>query len=490
MTDNPPKSEKDSTTSKPVWAQLATYAAAVGLLAVGVGAFVYMALTRQLPEGQPTEDPGRLVRAFEAHPADHRVAVTAYGTSQAAMEWTAIAEVEGRAVHVSEEFEPGAFLGSGSLIVKIDPTDYELAVRRFRADVESRQLALNELDQTEENTEEILQLQERQLVIYERELKRVRGLFEAGQAPQTELDSVENAYVSQRTAVQNSRNALNLIPVQRKQLKASLELAEAQLEQARRDLERTEIRLPIPARCATKQVEADQYVPRGTQLGTFYSRNQAEVQVVLEPRQLNSLLPDAEHLFPVMDLSERSIAFEEFTDRFFVPAAINWVSGMTDVTWRGRVQRLSSALTRETQTIIATVVVDDPYKNVQPGVRPPFIPGVFCRVTLYGTTLNDAFVIPREALRDERVYLMRDGKLHIRRVEVAVLEENKAVIRSGIESGDLVVLADLFPAVQGMPLRVDVVPNPVSARPPGTIGRDLTRPEPMTQPSEAAGAGA
>jgi len=73
-------------------------------------------------------------------------------------------------------------------------------------------------------------------------------------------------------------------------------------------------------------------------------------------------------------------------------------------------------------------------------------------------------VIPREALHGDRVYLVREGRLHISRVEVLALEPQVAVIRRGIEPGDLVVLTDLFPASEGMVLRASVVENPVQPR--------------------------
>jgi hypothetical protein len=110
------------------------------------------------------------------------------------------------------------------------------------------------------------------------------------------------------------------------------------------------------------------------------------------------------------------------------------------------------------------VEVANPYQNVEPGVRPPLLPDVFCEVTLFGATVNNVAVIPRDTLREDRVYLLRDGRLHVAQVKTLVLEENLAVVEDGIENGDLVVMTDLFPASEGMPLRAKLTENPVSAR--------------------------
>ena len=78
------------------------YAVSIGLLAVGIGAFVYMAKARRSAGQASLPDPGRLVSAFRAERVEHQTAVTAYGTTQAGTIWTAIAEVAGRAVEVRD----------------------------------------------------------------------------------------------------------------------------------------------------------------------------------------------------------------------------------------------------------------------------------------------------------------------------------------------------------------------------------------------------
>ena len=92
------------------------------------------------------------------------------------------------------------------------------------------------------------------------------------------------------------------------------------------------------------------------------------------------------------------------------------------------------------------------------------LPGVFCQVTAYGATLKDVVVIPRDALHDDLVYLARNGKLHRQKVKVAAREEELVVVSEGINAGDVVILTDLLPASENMPVRVELVPNPVAPR--------------------------
>lgn len=453
---------------------------ALVILAAGAGGLAVLLLTAEKRQEEPPSDPGRLVRAFEAERSSHRVAVTAYGNSRPSQDWTAIAEVRGRAVEVSDRFEPGELLPKDLLLVRVDPTDYELAVTRLDAEVRAKGQELRELEQNEANLNKVLDLQHRQIELAQSEYERQKELIEKNATSETALEAAENAYVGQLTAVQETRNSLALIPVRRDLIQASLEAAQAQLAQARRDLEKCEIRLPFPARCASKSVEFDQYVTVGQVLGKFLALDKAEVVVMVEARKAPAMFPRGIAELGPMDLAEMSHD-ESIFDRVEVPAVVRWASAERPWCWRGRVTRIASSLDPGTRTVPVIVEVADPYKGVQPGVRPPLLPDVFCEVTLYGATVDNVVVIPREAIRDDRVHLVRDGHLHIAHVHVLVLEEELAVIDRGIEDGDLVVLTDLFPASEGMPLRVEKVANPVRPR----TGVDADCP-PSEPPAEAA----
>ncbi|EOG1936824.1 hypothetical protein ACUFKZ_001653 [Vibrio fluvialis] len=56
-------------------------------------------------------------------------------------------------------------------------------------------------------------------------------------------------------------------------------------------------------------------------------------------------------------------------------------------------------------------------------------------------------------MHDETLYLLKDGKLAIQPVNVDFIHNQLAVIKSGLNSGDVVVVSQLQPAVKGMPLK-------------------------------------
>lgn len=471
-------------------AHLTTLLTVAALLSVGVGTFAYLVFNP--PDLNPEEGQAsaRLVRVLEANKGPHRMAVTAYGTSRASREWAAIAEVHGQAVEVHERFEPGEILSAGTLLVRIDPTDYQLAVERLEAEIASQELQTKELDQNEQNLHQIEKLQREQLRLAEEERDRLQKLYDRDKAASdSALDAAQSAVITHRTALQQTENNLALIPVQRDLLQASLRVLRVQLRQGQRELEKCQIPLPFAARCIAKSVEVDQFVGAGERLGNFLALEEAEVVAMVETRKMRVLFPRGIPELGTLDLARMELD-ESIFNRVEVPAEVRWGPWGEPQVWRGRVARLASGLDEGTRTLPVVIEVPDPYKDIKPGVRPPLLPDVFCHVTLFGATVDDVVVIPRDALhrlgRDvlgdgdaqedgaeeyvDVVYVLRGGKLRtvagdgkqrqevvggkLHRAEVTVMaeEEDHAVIEEGIDQGDMVILTDLFPASEGMPL--------------------------------------
>ena len=68
-----------------------------------------------------------------------------------------------------------------------------------------------------------------------------------------------------------------------------------------------------------------------------------------------------------------------------------------------------------------------------------------------GKEQGNRIVVPRSSLHDEYVYLVGEGKRLARRaVTVEYLQGGFAVIRSGLEGGETLIVSDLSPAADGM----------------------------------------
>lgn len=462
-------------------------AVAIVLLAAGVGIAYRLISTKPAPEGKSTVAVPRLVRVMEARRGPHRCSTSAFGTSMASQEWTAIAETSGDAVVVDRKFEAGEILLKDTLLVQIDPEDYRLAQRRYEAEAQARDAQLKELQETEKNLLEIRDLQKEQLELAKKDLVRIQGLLDEGAVTEATADTARTAHLGRLLAFQETVNSLALIPVLRARAEADRDAAATQVEQAKREIEKCSIRLPFDARCTSKSIEQDQYVNTGQKLGTFLDMNKAEFVAMVESRKGASLFPRGIPGLGSVDMRLAPQHEELYRSAMgLLDAEIHWGTPPR----RGKVTRIGSSLDPATRSFPVIIEVADPYADVSPGVRPPLVPDVFCEVTLYGATVNNVIVVPRDCLHEVPrtslsddvvpvVYLLRNGKrqeregatyfeggqLKIQEVEILVMEEDLAVIETGLEEGDLVVLGDLYvprehwgarefgPASEAMPLR-------------------------------------
>ena len=124
------------------------------------------------------------------------------------------------------------------------------------------------------------------------------------------------------------------------------------------------------------------------------------------------------------------------------------------VMWEGRVARFSDTIDPQSRTVGVIVEVDEPYGDVQPGIRPPLLKGLFVEVELRGRPRPDLLVVPRSALHGDQVYIVdEDNRLRKRKVEVSITQPEFIVIATGLEVGERIVVSDLIPATDGMLLK-------------------------------------
>lgn len=156
--------------------------------------------------------------------------VRSQGTVRPRTETALSAEISGAIVEVSPEFIPGGVFDKDESLLRIDPTNYLVAVEQAEALVKQRQL----------------------------EYDGAQKLLAQGYRAETEAASAAAALAS----------------------------AKAELTRATRNLERTYIRLPYAGMVRTKAVDLGQFVSPGTPLGTVFATDFAEVRLPLTDQEL------------------------------------------------------------------------------------------------------------------------------------------------------------------------------------------------------------
>ncbi len=421
-------------------------------LALGIAVLVWQAGDRGAPEVLPDSEMARPARVTTLQAADFTPRALAYGIVEPATVWNAVAEVSGRIVYRHPELESGNILPAETVVFRIDPADYQLAVTRLGAQLASAEADLAELEVQEANARNSLAIEERAAALADEDLQRQQTLRARGTVSQAAVDAAEQAALTSRQRVQDLENTLALIPVQRRVLEASIAVNQAQLEEAGLDLERTEIRLPIDARIAEVNAEVSQFVSVGETLAVGDGIETAEITAQIAPDQFWPLMA-------ALDLDVSDMPTDEFLqlrEQIGLTAEVRLAIGNFVAHWPAQFNRVRETVDPQTRTIGVVVVVDEPLRNAIPGVRPPLTKNMYVEVALTGRPLPDRIVVPRVALHlgadgGQVVYLVDgDGRLEIRPVTVAFVQGDLALVAGGLAAGDRVIVSDLIPAIEGM----------------------------------------
>ncbi len=380
----------------------------VVIILIAAGAMVALIAGRPEPKKEVKKDLGALVRTLTVEKQNSRVIVTGTGTVHAAQEVSIIPQVSGEVVQVAPSMVAGGFFEKDELLFKIDDTDYVLALEQAKA-VKS-QAELN-------------------LVTIESRARVARMEWE-----RIESDNVDT-----------TPNPLVLYGPQLENARAELASAEAAVKQAEINLKRTEIRASFNCRIRSENVDLGQYVRAGSSVAVVAGTDTAEVIVPLPLDELSWLV------VPVED-SEKNGSF----------AKIHMNISGKDYEWQGRVVRSTGEVDTKSRMTEIVIEVKDPYGLLNKGnVSKTLVSGSFVEVSVKGKTLNDVFIIPRVAVRDNStVWIMgKDNLLRIRKIYIVRYERENVIVKDGLDDGERVVLTTVSGAADGMKLRTETKGN-------------------------------
>ena len=414
---------------------------------IGVGIFVIQKKNSSKPVQMPVAERTTTVRVMTVPQSDVVPHLTATGNVQPSQVWSAVAQVSGTVVEMHPRLEKGELIRAGEVLLKIDPSDYELAIVQAETAIESTRVQLAQVDVQEQNARTSLQIEQQALKITEDELQRKEKLLANKTVSYSEYEKEQRISLQQKQSVQSQLNSLSLYPIERKKLQAEQAKLDAQLSGAKLNLERTTVTMPFNGRIAKVAVEFQQLV--NDRLGAMIVADgidTAEVTVQIPMGRLGGLI----HSREVVDIAEA--ANVEIGKKLGLTARVFLQQGGHSIEWDATVERLSDELDPRTRTVGVIVEVDQPYARVQPGKRPPLVKGLFVNVELKGSPYRDVIVIPLSALHDDQMVYVVDAEKRLQRrtVTMAARGADYVIIKQGLEAGELIVLSDLAPAIDGM----------------------------------------
>lgn len=357
-----------------------------GIVLVAVA--IAVGLSRLKPEA-PKRDDRQLDLLVEVLPLEmhtERFRMRSQGTVRPRTQTVLSAEVSGAIVSISPKFVAGGVFRADDVLLRIDPTNYTVAVDKAEALVKQRQL----------------------------EYDGARKLRNQGYRAESEFASAAAALAS----------------------------AQAELVSARRNLERTSIRLPYEGIVLSKEADLGQFVTPGIRLGVTFATDFAEVRLPLTDRDLALIeLPGA-----------REIAETGMADG--PPVRLSAIQKGKRVVWDAQVVRTEGVVDERSRVTYAVAQIADPYRLH--GAGPPLPVGTFVAAEIEGTTVFDVIRIPRLALRGSNQVLVVDDEntIRIRTVEIVHADAHYAYVTGGVTAGERITTTAIEAPVDGMSVRI------------------------------------
>jgi len=443
----------------PGWlSRLARLALALAILAAGGGASYYYLTTKPAAERRPPDPQATLVEVRHVEPGAETVVVRAMGTVVPARTIELAPRVSGEIVEISPDFVPGGRFRAGEVIARIDPKDFDLAVRQATTEVQ-RQSALVEQRAAEvaQRTSDCVRA-ESDLAMemgYQSVAKREYELL--GQT----VEDGDEALVLRRPQLESARATCDAAKAAKEAAEGAAQAAQAAqaaaevaLQKASLDLERTTLRAPFNAVVETRYADLGSQAAVGAPLATLVGTDAYWVEVSVPVDQLKWIhIPRAG--------GEAGSPVRVYNEAAWGPK-----------TYRaGTVIRLKSALEQQGRMARVLVEVPDPLGMAGgTGATPPMLIGSYVSAEIEGDELADVVALDRDLLRDgDQVWVMDDtGKLRIRPVEIAHRGRERVLVSGGLAVGERVVTTNLAAAVEGMPLRTEAsAPAQPTASPGG-----------------------
>ena len=373
----------------------------ITFILVAIVLSVVMLQTRPQAMVQPVEQPSLLVTVNTARRQPVTFVVHSQGTVTPRTQTTLVSEVAGQIIEVSLSFVSGGFFAKGDGLLRIDPRNYESALKRAQADVAKAQ--------TQVATESAL----------------------AGYA----LDDWKKLR-DLNIGDDEKPSDLALRKPQMQEALAELTSKEAELERTQEDLNRTVIRAPYGGMVREKLADVGQYVNTGAQVARTFAIDRAEVRLPITQQDLKYL--DLKSLRNGGTLEAKMTAD---------------IGGET-FAWDASIVRSEGVFNEATRIVHVVASIDDPYR-LQSGDGEPLRMGTFVAAEIQGLDGGELFTVPRHALtRGTTMWVVGDeSRIYPHEVDIVRTDEKHAYLSGGIDEGDRYVTIPVDQPLPGMTVR-------------------------------------
>ena len=421
------------------------------LIIIGALALVILVVKSRPPiEHEDTQFPEKAVEVVLLEKTPFHARAIAYGNVEPSVLLKAKSEVAGKIAYVHPQLKQGGSLAKGTVVLRIEPTTFEFSLSQSEAGLAGSESSLRQLEVEEKSTQSSMDIATKNLAVGEKELQRIQSIWEKKLVSRSTVDVEEQKVLQLRQSVADLQGKLSSFASKKAATQAQIRQSQTTVGEKQDTLGRTEVRLPFDARIGEVTVEQGEFVPVGGQLFEALGTQSVEINAQLPIKHFRPLLSNMQH--NAVDL-QNPANFQQALNQLSLEARVRLVGDTDDVVWKAKLLRISESIDPVRDTLGLVVAVDKPYSGVIPGKRPPLLKGMYVSVELMAPA-QEQLVIPRKAIHQGRVYVATpENTLSIRPVKISFSHGNQAVIESGLEEGEQIILTDVIPVIEGLPVK-------------------------------------
>lgn len=358
-----------------------------------------------------TQETAMLVDVIELKRGSYQPSIEALGTVMASQDIVLSPRVSGQIIERSKEFTPGGFVREGDTLLQIDPADYENILQQRRSELQQAMADLN---------------------------------LEMGRQ-----EAARREYELYGDTLSEKNKARVLRQPQLESVKATVSAARAAVNRAEMDLNRTTITAPFDAHIINRNVNIGSQVAPGENLGRLVGLDTYWVEAAVPLSKLRWLNIQ----------NSSNAAGSEVRIR-------NRTAWQDNEYRRGNLFKMVGSIEEQTRMARVLIEIPDPMANREENAGlPSLIIGSFVEAQIRGSELSDVIRLNRDYIRsDDTVWIMEDGKLQIRDVNIIMRDAQYAYITEGLNESDKVVTTNLSTVTDGAPLRLEGSASQTSSR--------------------------
>ncbi len=331
-------------------------AIAIVLIALAIGGSKLNSATKPKPEFNPPIPKEIIVETIQVYSGIHAPVLKSTATVNAWQESQLAAQVNGRVVSICDCLETGSTVEAGTVLAKIDAADYQVVVAQAK-----------------------------------------QALAEARQKIAEEEARSEQAKIDWEELNLGEPTELALRKPQLDAAKASLQRRKVELQQANRNLSRTQIKAPYTGIITARNANLGNFINMGATIGTILNKEKVQISFALTPKDVNKI-----------DTDNKKITIQQ--------------SDNSNLSWPATIERIDSVIDPKTRLINVIAEVQDPFNTEihSSALRV----GTFVTAEFMGKTIERLYAMPQSAVLTDKTVFTVNSKNEVEILQAEIVHRN------------------------------------------------------------------